>query len=548
MADLEFRYVSESSELQILSGGYAVRPNRQDVLNALKVAGYETYYLNESALKTVLESWPSDPVWVSIGEKRNAMAEVFISKDKMSATLELTSPQGGYGISTDLIVDCFRRHGLVVGIDSNEVNELMRKAQALAGGHSASSVVAHGIAPQHGEDSQFKPLVQTLGDRILAPREHQEEEFDFRDFGDLPSVIAGTPLLQRIPATVGVAGKNVLGEVIEANPGKEYPFSQQAGSAISPKDPDLLIATRAGLPVTHLRGMSVDDVYVVNEVSLATGHIRFEGNITVQKDVGRNMEVNAGGMVHIGGFVDSALIVAGGDMVIAKGLSGGLAGNLDELITEARSHGNAWVQFSQFSKLSSEQHIVAEKMLFHCSAKAKGAVRVGPEGTGKGKLVGGEICAEHWVKSDYLGDENQIRTVIRLNESAMLRKQVIVDLQKRIDDKMIENRQLKAVMDRPQARGNSELLNRIKSTYKDGMAQMVEMEKERMRLLAEWEAQLKGSVVVVTRQLFPGVEITIADKTWKVNRVFGPGSVRYDGDRLNFYSGEIAVPAFTEVV
>lgn len=542
MAEVELRYFPEQTAVQILAGGFAAKPNRQEVLAALKLNGYDGCYVDEAAIQQALTKWPKDPEWQTIGERRNAQVQVLISKDKMSASLELTNAQGGYPISVDLVASSLRSAGVNFGIKSSAVNELIQKVLAMPPGHSASGIVAEGLEPEHGRDSQFTALVSTLADRILRPRDDERGKVDFHEFGDLPSVEANVPIMRREPATSGVPGKNVLGEIIEPAAGKELPFMNYAGSVVRESEPDTLYSARAGLPIGKLRGMAVDDVYTVKEVDLSTGNIRFEGNIQVQKDVARNMEVEAQGTLFIGGFVDSGRVFSAGDMVIGKGLSGGLAGNLDELKTKASTDANLWTQFAQFSRLHTGINLIAEKFLLHCYSESKGAIRVGPEGAGRGKLVGGEAHAKAWLKTDYLGDENEVRTQVFINRDAMEAKQVIAHLDVEVTEKLESMRALKATLDKPQVKANAELRSRILATYQDGMTQMAELEQQRKQQMDQWQAQIKQCVVVVTRQIFPGVEINIADKTMKFTRQCGPGTIRYAPDGLQYFPGETALP------
>ena len=78
------------------------------------------------------------------------------------------------------------------------------------------------------------------------------------------------------------------------------------GTFLSPDDPDLLLASRPGLPRQEKNGMKVDDVLSVKQVDIRHGHVIFEGALIVAGDVTPGMKIKTSGDVVIGGFVEGA--------------------------------------------------------------------------------------------------------------------------------------------------------------------------------------------------------------------------------------------------
>ena len=76
------------------------------------------------------------------------------------------------------------------------------------------------------------------------------------------------------------------------------------GTFLSPDDPDLLLASRPGLPRQEKNGMKVDDVLSVKQVDIRHGHVIFEGALIVAGDVTPGMKIKTSGDVVIGGFVE----------------------------------------------------------------------------------------------------------------------------------------------------------------------------------------------------------------------------------------------------
>ena len=66
----------------------------------------------------------------------------------------------------------------------------------------------------------------------------------------------------------------------------------------------------------------MQDTYTSAGVNSSTGDIQFDGAVVVNGDVGEDREINASGNVTINGFVESAYIHSGGDIIISEGAIG----------------------------------------------------------------------------------------------------------------------------------------------------------------------------------------------------------------------------------
>ncbi|MQK95383.1 FapA family protein, partial [Escherichia coli] len=108
-----------------------------------------------------------------------------------------------------------------------------------------------------------------------------QSRVDLRDFGVIPAVVAGQPVVRRLPPTKGVDGINVRGEITLAPPGQPLEWKPGEGAEVSPSDPDLLLASRDGMPRVLEASAAVDEVYSVKKVDLSTGHIQFKGAVIV---------------------------------------------------------------------------------------------------------------------------------------------------------------------------------------------------------------------------------------------------------------------------
>src|SRR5690606_31711813 len=126
---------------------------------------------------------------------------------------------------------------------------------------------------------------------------------------------------------------------------------------LSAQDPELLLAARDGLPRVVEHGATVDEVFTVKNVDLATGHIIFKGSVVINGDVTEGMKVIAGGNVFVKGFVEGTLIDAGGDIKIGGSIIGHQIPSAEKdssYSTELKARGDIQCNLAQYARLSSE--------------------------------------------------------------------------------------------------------------------------------------------------------------------------------------------------
>ncbi len=218
--------------------------------------------------------------------------------------------------------------------------------------------------------------------RLNKPVMTSQSRSDLRDFGVIPSVRQGEPIVRRLPPTPGVDGVDVLGAVSPAVPGQPVEWQAAEGVMISPNDADLLLAARDGMPRILEAGATVDEVYAVNKVDLSTGHVQFRGSVIVNGDVTESMKVVAGGNVFIKGTMEGALIESGGDVSIGGSVIGhqvdqdGAGGRVS--VPSCGRKATLLCLLAQYVRIECEGDFHAAKQINHCHVDARMVV-AGPE-------------------------------------------------------------------------------------------------------------------------------------------------------------------------
>lgn len=208
----------------------------------------------------------------------------------------------------DDVKEFLQEQGIVQGIDEAMLNTVLENPNGMTG-----YLVASGQPPVHGVDATAR----------YPFREEQEEENDDSYFSrnKLISVNPGDVIAVKVSKIEGQDGWTVKGEPIPAKPALDCQITVRNGCELI-ADGDKVISNISGRPVVEVSGpnitIGVDPVYVVKEVSQATGNIKFAGDVEVQGNVGDGSVIEADGNVQVAGDVSRAVIRAGTSVVLHK--------------------------------------------------------------------------------------------------------------------------------------------------------------------------------------------------------------------------------------
>lgn len=522
----------------------------QDIRQALQQAGLGRLFLLTDEINLLLADYqrcqlelavrPQISVRQIIAERRAAVLTLQIAADKMSVTAQISAAFGGNPISANEVVKTAQDNGVTFGFQKEAIVKLVTDASRAEPGTVVSQLIALGRPMQPGLNARFESLVAGVSVRSSKPVQISESRVDLRDFGVLPSVAAGEPVLRRLPPTKGVDGVTVLGEVTLAPPGVQLEFTPGEGTEISPQDADLLIASREGMPRLTENGAVVDQVYAVKTVDLSTGHVQFRGSVVVNGDVTESMKVIAGGNVYVKGIMEGALIEAGGDVQIGGAIIGhqmqGADGEPeDSFSTVVRAVGDVHCNLAQYVHVSCQGDFHAVKQINHCRVEAR-AVLAGAPDKMTGKIVGGSFYLGAGLSAGAVGSPSESATEINLNRAVdpLLEKQLA--LRDNILSIRQEMEQIRAAVEQlKQGERNEAVLEQMKYLVEDFDAQkaIVLAIQEDIKLLeAQKQAQLADVLVLIKQQLFAGTSFKLNQDIVPVRREMGPSRVAWQEGKL----------------
>ncbi|MFM2486302.1 DUF342 domain-containing protein [Celerinatantimonas yamalensis] len=510
---------------------------------ALALSDYSHCLINRKALENLVEyvnrgcQDDSSNVPFVIGERIDASLDLKIADDGMLVKAIIVTAQGGHHITLPALIDKLHEDHVSFGLQTQGTLQFLKDSSASDPGVRMEAVIALGRAAEHGKNAQFKRLVQTPKERLLRPQPMDHGRVDMRNLGQMCSVKVGDILMRKLPCTEGKDGKNIYGEVLPSRSGEDAQLVVGEGACISADDPNLLVAQRVGLPMEIERGMRVDELLAMKEVNVATGHVVFAGSIIINGDVREDMKVIARGDIHVLGYVDSAYLEAGGDILVEKGIIGHRRPD-GQLSCELKAIGSIRARNAQYSHLSAEKDILITRELNHCLVKSLQRVIVGDENNYRGLMVGGEIYAGNGVETVVAGSEAGPNTYVVLEglyEALYDNKHILTQhyeqLHRQLDELM--NAQLASAKIADPAK-RVEMQSKITATINHHHESLVQVEEELTANQQALDLCLSNSQLKVKKKMFGNIHFKLAGQEIVSDREYGPTQTLYQNSELKF--------------
>lgn len=209
--------------------------------------------------------------------------------------------------------------GVVFGISREALENVVRTVAENPAAAKEPQPVAFGIPAVPTEDERvelfFDPAV-----RVRA--EIDEERADLLGLFKLSSVAEGDVLAVVHPGKKGTPGRTVTGRDVQVTDPKPASLKVGAGAEWL-EDGRTVAATRGGRPTYIRNTIAVHPEHrVAGDVDPATGHVEFDGDVTVTGSVNDSMRVVSRGTVSVGSAVTGAFVEAGEGVAIGRGIVG----------------------------------------------------------------------------------------------------------------------------------------------------------------------------------------------------------------------------------
>lgn len=423
-----------------------------------------------------------------------------ISEDSMRATVRFYAPsQTGQKMSVQEFLGDLSFRQIRFGIKEECIREALEKEE-----YCTDIVVAEGKPARQGTDASIEYYFNT--DLKARPTVNEDGSVDFFHLNTINHCEVGDVLARLIPADPGEDGMNIQGTRIKPRNVKNAALKY--GNNIEISEDKTVLTSKVNGHVTLVEDrVFVSDVLQLENVDISTGNIEYVGSVEIKGNVQSNFSVKAKGNIIVNGLVEGACLEAGGDIIIARGMTGMSKGEL-------KAEGNIVAKFLESTKASAGGYITAESIL-HSTVMAGGDITVDGR---KGFISGGRVCATNLVQVKTLGSPMGTSTVIEVGADPVVKirfqqvQKEVAELNKVI--KSLEPIISSYVQKRKQGVNLSqEQIKYLTSILKLREQKIPELEKatKEMETLQEVIEQQSQAQVVVKGEVFPGVKIAIGD-------------------------------------
>lgn len=512
---------------------------------ALAAIDASDLYLSEEAVTKFInyakEMKSEAYVGVAIAQVRDASIKIELSEQDMLASMIVTGPYRGKPLRGPQIVQALAEAHVTKGINKLALKKVLVMSHQLKPGETFTQPIAKGKDPIQGTDAKFIPLVDDPTKQILAPKESSPGgKVDMLNLGETINVAENQPIMKRVPATKGTPGLTVQGKPIPPKPGSDAELKVGKGTIISPDDPNILIAEVAGMPILKERSADVENALCLPTIGVATGHVKFKGNVVVLGDIESDMVVRVTGSLTVGGFIESADVQVQGDIEVAKGIIGHNVSENEKKSCVVKSGGSITANYAQFSELQAANDI---KLSVHCMSNE---LRCGHDlvvcdaSEKQGTLSGGRAKVGGKITCVNLGVEGDTATYVH----AFARFQMYKDKKAKLKDQYSQAQEGTMNM----VRKELELKKIPKSERTPEQEQKLEQDKqaaneylEKVKAVRdnhdnELEIALEEAVVEVKGKVYSHVTVQFGDEKVMTKRSHGASVFTFNQFEIKFTS------------
>lgn len=381
---------------------------------------------------------------------------------------------------------------------------LEEKLEQIAAGNYGKTpiLIAQGEIPHKGEDGWYEFFFRT--DLNKKPKILEDGSADYQNVEWFEHVTKDQKIAYYHEAQEGTKGYKVTGEVIEARKGFEQSILTGKGFTLE-QDRKTYYAAIDGKIELSGNNLEISRQMDLDEVTMATGNLEFDGSIYIKGDVGNGTTIKATDDVVIDGNVGAATIESGGRIVLKKGMNASGNGYLKadkEIISKffetvkVYSGGDIQVNSSLNSELFAEGMIHSQLI-----------------------LAGGRAYAEKGFKLTNVGNKAGLHTMLRIGASEQLLRD-----RKQLDENAFEvERQLQILKNSfadlqlkypPERRNSMDVFKKIESAIYTRDQELSQIYEQKDAIEKKFQ-KANEARIVITGQAYEGTVIDMNGRRWE---------------------------------
>ncbi len=441
--------------------------------------------------------------------KERESCSIFLSEDRMKAYARFTAPsegigEGGYYTVDELMSD-LKVYNIRAGIRKDVIAAFMKGRV-----YGTTFVVAMGKPPRQGTDASIKYHFDAH--RKAKPELNEDGSVDFKKLNALNYVKEGDLLAELIPEDPGEPGMNIFGDVVKPRDVKRTRLEYGRNIRIS-EDHKQIFSMVTGHVMLYGTQVFVSNEYEVEDVGVATGDIEYDGNVAVHGNVQTGFTIKATGDISVHGVVEGAVLEAGGNIIIERGMNGMSKGVL-------KAKGHIVSKFMENATVTAGDFISTESIM-NCHVSSGSEIEV----TGRrGFIAGGDVSATSKIEAKTLGSTLGATTNISVGVDPQMKREM-ASLQKQVQENNVNISKIEPILNnmfQKQASGQKlegSVLMQLQ-TLSQTRRQKVDENRKLMKRIEELSSVMEigaNPCVICTGEVYPGVKISIGDVSKFIN-------------------------------
>lgn len=313
-----------------------------------------------------------------------------VDKDGMSAWLYLAPPDKGQVYTKEGLIAYLKKNGIITGYHSSNLSAMVKKKV-----YEREILVARGKEVQRGKDGWFEYLFAP--EEYGVPKIREDGTVDYTSMSALQNVRSGEKVAVYHHAQQGSSGYTVYGAEVRAKPVKELPPLRGKGVE---REGDEYYAQMDGKIEAKKGKIDIQKVHeIAGDVTLIVGKVEFLGDVIINGNVESGVVIQAGRNIEIHGTAGSATLLAGGDVIISRGIQGG--GRIS-------AQGSVFADFIENTTVEAGGTVLSNTIL-NANIFARDKVIT----TGKkGAVIGGYVHGFNGIEAMTAGSDAEVKTVL----------------------------------------------------------------------------------------------------------------------------------------
>lgn len=466
--------------------------------------------LSESYINVKQPSKDKEFIKKIVNSKDDMEFAINVSRDEMQAMVVFNTKNKKIDKET-LFLHLFKA-GVVYGIDEAAINVLLKGTC-----QEEYIVIARGTQPEKGKDGHYEFFFRT--NLSKKPVILDDGTVDYKNIDWMESVKKNQKIAYYHEAEEGKAGKTVTGKELPSRKGKEIKMLSGKGFELL-SDRKTYVSAKDGKIEYVNDKIIITDLLVLDDVTISTGNIQFDGSIHVRGNVGKGVSITATKDITVDGFVEAANLSAQGDIILKKGCNASGQGKI--------SCGKDLMARFLEGAIIHAQGSVKINYCMNCHIQAEDSIEVA------GMIAGGTSYAGSKISANDVGNYSGLRTVVQVGQNeefikreAQLKGKIYeVEEELKLLQRAFEDFQKYPV----EVRNTNPIYLKLEDAIYTKKTEEEKLLEAKMSM-ETYKERFNGANIAVKGTIYEGTLVDISGASWRAKTV-SRVALRKDGGRV----------------